>query len=194
MAVSLSKGQTIDLSKHSSGLSRVRMGLGWDPVKKGGFLSGIFGGGNDSIDLDASCILFDAANNKVDEVWFRQLTSRDGSIRHSGDNLTGEGSGDDEVINVDLSRLSPNVTALVFAVNSFRGQSFNEVDNAFCRLVDESNGQEICRFDLKDRGSHTGVIMAVVSRATGAWTMKAVGSPASGRTFQDLVPDAVKAI
>lgn len=194
MAISLSKGQSIDLSKHSQGLARVRMGLGWDPVKKGGLLGGLFGGGKQEIDLDASCILFDAQGNKVDEVWFRQLNSRDGAIRHSGDNLTGEGAGDDESIAVDLSRLPANVVSLVFTVNSFRGQTFAEVDNAFCRLIDESNGQEICRFDLKERGSHTGAVMAVVSRASGPWTMKAVGNPASGRTFQDLVPAALAAI
>ncbi|MGP9820133.1 TerD family protein [Salinarimonas sp. NSM] len=187
MAISLSKGQTISLAKESAGLSKVRMGLGWDPVKKkGGFLSGLLGGGGGDIDLDASCLMFDGSRQLVDIVWFRQLKSGDGAIVHSGDNLTGEGDGDDETIGVDLARLPAAVQTLVFTVNSFRGQTFNEVENAFCRLVDERAGKEIARYTLTEQGAHTGVVMAVVSRASGEWTMKAIGAPANGRTAQDL--------
>ena len=188
MAISLSKGQTISLVKESAGLSKVRMGLGWDPVKKkGGFLSGLLGGGGGGdIDLDASCLMFDGAKSLVDIVWFRQLKSKDGAVSHSGDNLTGEGDGDDETIMVDLDRLPAAVQTLVFTVNSFRGQSFNEVENAFCRVVDERGGKELARYTLAEQGAHTGVVMAVVSRAGGEWTMKAIGTPANGRTAQDL--------
>ena len=192
MAISLSKGQTISLAKESAGLSKVRMGLGWDPVKKkGGFLSGLLGGGGGDIDLDASCLMFDEGNTLVDIVWFRQLKSKDGAVVHSGDNLTGEGEGDDETIAVDLERLPAGVRTLVFTVNSFRGQSFNEVENAFCRLLDERAGSEIARYTLAEQGAHTGVVMAVVSRASGEWTMKAVGQPANGRTAQDLAGAAL---
>ncbi|MGJ3262103.1 MAG: TerD family protein [Salinarimonas sp.] len=187
MAISLSKGQTISLAKESAGLSKVRMGLGWDPVKKkGGFLAGLLGGGGGDIDLDASCLMFDAGKQLVDICWFRQLKSNDGAVVHSGDNLTGEGDGDDESITVELERLPAAVQTLVFTVNSFRGQSFNEVENAFCRIVDERAGKEIARYTLTEQGAHTGVVMAVVSRATGEWTMKAIGTPANGRTAQDL--------
>ncbi|GGK19954.1 TerD family protein [Salinarimonas ramus] len=188
MAISLSKGQTISLAKESAGLSKVKMGLGWDPVKKkGGFLSGLLGGGGGGdIDLDASCLMFDAGKQHLDTVWFRQLKSNDGAIVHSGDNLTGAGDGDDETIAVELERLPAAVQTLVFTVNSFRGQTFNEVENAFCRLVDERAGKEIARFTLTEQGAHTGVVMAVVSRASGEWTMKAIGAPANGRTAQDL--------
>lgn len=193
MAINLSKGQTINLNKEApGGLTRVRMGLGWDAVKKKGFLG--FGGGSGEIDLDASCILFDGAGNPLDTVWFRQLSSRDGSIQHSGDNRTGEGDGDDETIMVDLQRLPGNVQSLVFTVNSFTGQTFNEVDNAFCRLVDETSGKEISRFTLAEKGGHTGVIMAVVTRQSGSWEMKAVGSAGGGRTVQDLAQQAARAI
>lgn len=192
MAISLSKGQTISLSKESAGLSKVRMGLGWDPVKKkGGFLSGLLGGGGGDIDLDASCLMFDSGKQLVDIVWFRQLKSNDGAVVHSGDNLTGEGEGDDETISVDLERLPAAVQTLVFTVNSFRGQTFNEVENAFCRLVDERARKEIARYTLTEQGAHTGVVMAVVSRASGEWTMKAIGAPANGRTAQDLAGAAV---
>ncbi len=186
MAVSLSKGQKIDLMKQAPGLTRVRMGLGWDPIKKGGLLGKLFGGGSDAIDLDASCLMYDDSRQLVDTVWFRQLKSADGSINHSGDNLTGEGDGDDETIAVDLGRLPARISALVFTVNSFRGQTFNEVENAACRLVDESSGAEIARFDLREKGAHTGVIMAVLSRNGGTWTMKAIGKPAGGRTANEM--------
>jgi tellurium resistance protein TerZ len=88
--VSLSKNQTVSLSKQSTALSQLQFGLGWDPVKKKGLFGSIFGG-NDSIDLDAGCVLLDAAGNKIDTIWFRKLKSSCGSVVHSGDNLTGEG-------------------------------------------------------------------------------------------------------
>src|SRR5919198_923214 len=97
MAVQLTKGQRISLKKEGeTGLSKIIMGLGWDPVKSKGFFG--FGGGQKAIDLDASCVLFDEAGQIADVVWFRQLRSRDGSIQHTGDNLTGAGEGDDEQI------------------------------------------------------------------------------------------------
>ncbi|MFC3692172.1 TerD family protein [Chenggangzhangella methanolivorans] len=190
--ISLSKGQTINLSKESSGLARVMMGLGWDAVKKKGFFG--FGGGSQDIDLDASVITFDSNRQPLDAIWFRQLKSKDGSIVHSGDNRTGDGDGDDETIRVDLAKLPAQVTDLVFVVNSFAGQNFNEVDNAVARLVDEATGKELARYELREKGSHTGVVMAVVSRRSGEWTMKAVGQPAPGRTVQDLVSPAMAAL
>lgn len=198
MAISLSKGQTISLAKTSNaGLSKVFMGLGWDPVKKksGGLLGKLFGGGgSDSIDLDASVILLDADKSAVDTVSFNQLKSKDGAIRHGGDNLTGEGEGDDEVIYVELKALPANILHLVFTVNSFRGQTFNEVENAFCRLVDEANNEELCRYTLTDQGTHTGVIIASMTRTADGWTMTAHGKPCTGRTVKDLAQDAVSVI
>ncbi len=108
MGVSLSKGQSVSLVKSGGGgLTQVRMGLGWDAVKK----RGLFGSRSQSIDLDASALLFDANRQLVDQVWFQQLTSRDGAVQHTGDNLTGEGEGDDESIRVHLDGVSPAVTA-----------------------------------------------------------------------------------
>ena len=189
--VSLAKGQTISLSKETTGLTRVMKGLGWDAVRK----RGIFGfGAAQSIDLDASCIMFDSSGQAVDVVWFRQLRSKDGSVTHSGDNRTGDGDGDDETIRVDLGRLPASVTDLVFVVNSFTGQNFNDVENAVARLVDEASNKELARYELGEKGPHTGVVMAVVSRKTGAWTMKAVGAPANGRTVQELSAPARAAL
>lgn len=199
MAVSLSKGQRISLEKTGGGgLSKVRMGLGWDPAeapKKSGFFGSMFGGGAAAdIDLDASCLLLDAQKNLLDVVWFRQLQSRDGSIKHSGDNLTGEGSGDDEVIFVDLTKLPSNVAHLAFTVCSFRGQTFNEVAGAFCRLVDDTNNTEIAKFNLSEKGAHTGVVMAIVNRSGAGWEMKAVGTPTAGAVANDMMPAVLAAI
>ncbi|MWA01065.1 TerD family protein [Actinomadura sp. LD22] len=186
MTISLQKGQKVSLAKPGGGtLTRVRMGLGWDAVAK----KGLFGKGKaQSIDLDASCLLFDASGNLADSVWFRQLRSKDGSVQHTGDNLTGAGEGDDEVINVDLQSVPANVTQLVFTVNSFTGQDFSQIENAFCRLVDEATGQEIARYDLSGAGQHNAQIMAKVSRDGAGWSMTAIGATASGRTFQHLLP------
>ncbi len=186
MTITLSKGQKVSLRKQSGGtLTNVRMGLGWDAVKK----RGLFGLRDQSIDLDASALLFDANGNLVDQVWFRQLRSRDGSVRHTGDNLTGAGDGDDESIQVDLSNVPGTVTTLVFTVNSFTGQDFSQIENAFCRLVDEAGGGvEIAKYNLSGSGRHTAQIMAKVSREGPGWSMTALGIPASGRTFHELLP------
>lgn len=191
MSVSLSKGQKISLEKEAgSSLSEVIMGLGWDAKKSGGggFLGGLFGGGGGgAIDLDASCVLFDANNEMVDTVWFRQLKSKDGSITHTGDNRTGAGEGDDEQIIVDLTSVPQNVKSIVFTVNSFTGQNFSQVENAFCRLVDRKTNKEIAKYNLSVQGSHTAQVMAKLYRDNG-WQMQAIGENASGRTFKDLMP------
>ncbi|WP_380784836.1 TerD family protein [Sphingomonas sp. R86521] len=190
MAISLQKNASVSLSKEAggTGLAKIALGVGWDAAKKkGGFLGGFLGGGKPAeIDLDASCIVFDAQGKVVDLVWFQQLVSSDGSIRHSGDNLTGDGDGDDETITIDLTRLPSAVETLVLTVNSFRGQTFDEVDNAFGRVVDLSTNRELARFDITDAGTHTGMILASIKRAGGQWVFKALGERTSGRTAQDL--------
>jgi tellurium resistance protein TerZ len=196
MAINLTKGQSISLEKEAGNkLTKVVMGLGWDVQKKksGGFLGGLFGGGqSDSIDLDASCLLFDDGQRMVDSVWFRQLQSNDGSITHTGDNRTGAGDGDDEQIVVDLSRIPSNVKNLIFVVNSFTGQNFSQIENAFCRIVDAGNNKEIARYNLSCQGNHTGMLMAKLYQKDGAWHFHAIGENANGRTFQDLMPTMVR--
>jgi len=186
MSVSLSKGQKVSLAKRDGGtLTRVRMGLGWDAMKKKGFLGGMK---SQSIDLDASALLFDSAGSLVDQVWFQQLRSKDGAVQHTGDNRTGAGDGDDESIRVDLSALPSKVSTIVFTVNSFTGQDFSQIENAFCRLIDESNEGEVARYDLSGSGRHNAQIMAKVSRDGAGWSMTALGVPATGRTIRDLLP------
>jgi tellurium resistance protein TerZ len=187
MSVNLTKGQKISLDKEAGGsLNHVVMGLGWDAVKSKGFLG--FGAKSAEIDLDASCVLFDDANKPLDVVWFRQLKSRDGSVFHSGDNRTGAGDGDDEQINVALQSVPANVRSIVFTVNSFTGQSFAQVENAYCRLVSAENGKEVARFNLSVQGQHNAQIMAKLYRHNGEWKMHAIGENGAGRTFDDLLP------
>jgi tellurium resistance protein TerZ len=185
VGVSLSKGQTVSLVKAGGGgLTRARMGLGWDAVRKRGF----FGSRAQSVDLDASALLFDESGRLVDQVWFQQLQSRDGSLRHTGDNTTGEGDGDDESIVVELAGVPADVQSIVFTVNSFTGQDFSQIENAFCRVVDLKTEEEIARFDLTGSGEHTAQIMAKLTREPSGWAMTAIGATASGRTFHDLLP------
>lgn len=193
MALTLSKQQTISLEKTAgSALTSVSLGLGWDAAKAG-FLGKLMGSSAE-IDLDASCILLDKDLKPIDLVWFRQLQSRDGSIKHSGDNRTGDGDGDDESIRVDLQRLPASVQHLVFTVNSFTGQTFEKVENAYCRIINAGNNAELARFNLSERGRHTGIVMASLTRQNGGWDFKAIGSTTNGRTADDLVSLAVQAL
>ncbi|OAA24156.1 putative stress response protein, TerZ- and CABP1 [Frankia sp. EI5c] len=177
--VSLRKGQSVSLVKTGAPpLARVRMGLGWDPAQQGR-----------SIDLDASCILFDERGKDVDKVWFMSKKGARGAVRHSGDNLTGQGEGDDETIFVDLGALPPNVVSLIFTVNSFGGQSFTDIRNAFCRLIDDQTNQELVRFDLSESKPATGLVMCRLRREPGAptWAMTAIGEFHDGRTVRAMV-------
>jgi tellurium resistance protein TerZ len=192
VTVNMTKGQKISLSKADGGsLTAVRMGLGWKAAPR----RGLFGSRTREIDLDASAVLF-ADKQPVDVVFFRHLTSDDGSVRHTGDNLVGGvgQGGDDESIIVDLSRVPVHVDQIIFTVNSFTGQTFAEVENAFCRLVDETNGQELARYTLTGGGAYTAQIMAKVQRGATGWSMTAIGTPANGRTFQDLIPAILPAL
>jgi tellurium resistance protein TerZ len=187
MSVNLSKGQKISLEKESGGaLGKVTMGLGWDAIKSKGFLG--FGAKTEAVDLDASVVMFDEGQRPVDVVWFRQLKSKDGSVVHTGDNRTGAGDGDDEQINVDLSAVPATIKSLVFTVNSFTGQTFAQVENAYCRLLDAASGKEVARFNLSVQGPHSAQIMAKVYRHNGEWKMHAIGENGNGRTIDDLLP------
>jgi tellurium resistance protein TerZ len=193
MALTLAKSQTISLEKTAgSSLATISLGLGWDAVKSS-FFGKLMGAGGE-IDLDASCILLDEDLIAMDLVWFRQLKSRDGSIKHSGDNRTGEGEGDDESIAVDLRQLPAAVKHLVFTVNSFTGQTFEKVDNAYCRIVDAARNQELARFNLSEKGQHTGIVMASISRGSAGWDFKAIGVSTHGRTADDLIKLAIDAV
>lgn len=187
MAINLQKGQKISLDKEAGvKLTKITMGLAWDPIKSKGLFG--FGSKTQEVDLDASCILFDEQGRQADAVWFRQLKSQDGSVVHTGDNRTGAGDGDDEQINVDLTRIPAHVKSLVFTVNSFTGQNFSQVENATCRIINASNNQEVARFNLSTLGAHNAQIMAKLYRHGDEWKMHAIGEIGNGRTFEELMP------
>ena len=193
MSVNLSKGQTVSLTKQGGGsLSQVRMGLGWDAIKK----KGMFGKEKEvSVDLDASAILLDANRQVLEIVYYGNLRSADGSLMHTGDNLTGKGDGDDESIMVDLPRVPPAVAHIVFVVNSFSGQNFSQIENATARVVDSADrDRELVKYELSGSGTHTAVVMARLSRAGGGWAFTAIGTPGNARTAQQLAPLAQQSV
>jgi stress response protein SCP2 len=176
--VSLQKRQSVSLTKSGAPpLTRVRMALGWDPAR----------GGRD-IDLDASVIAYDRTGKDLAKVWYAHLQDFGGAIRHSGDNLTGAGEGDDEIIYVDLSQLPPAVVALAFTINSYSGQTFNQVARAFCRLVDDYSNAELVRYELSENKNETGVVMAALLRhSDNTWVMQAIAEFHKGKTVKDMV-------
>lgn len=183
--VSLQKNQTVSLVKGGRPLlSQVKMGLGWEPAYRG-----------KDIDLDASVIAYGPQRNHIDSCYFGKLSIVNGAIKHSGDNLTGEGGGDDEVIVVDLGRLPQEVTGLVFTVNSFSGQKFTEVAKAYCRLLDAATGEELVRFDLTSAEAQTGVMMAkLIKQFSGEWEMTAMGDFVKSRTVRGMVKPAAQSL
>ncbi|MFD3720396.1 TerD family protein [Streptomyces sp. NPDC058674] len=183
--VSLQKNQTVSLVKGGRPLlSQVKMGLGWEPAFRG-----------KDIDLDASVIAYGPQRNHIDSCYFGKLSILGGSVKHSGDNLTGEGAGDDEVIVVDLGRLPAEATGLVFTVNSFSGQKFSEVAKAYCRLIDAASGEELVRFDLTGAEPQTGVMMAkLIKQFSGEWEMTAIGEFVKSRTVRGMVKPAAQAL
>ncbi|ANY22803.1 TerD family protein [Gordonia terrae] len=173
--VSLTKGQRVTLRKEGGvALTDIQMGLGWDPVRGG------FGRGG-SIDLDASVLMF-SGGKCVETVYYGHLNSKNRSILHSGDNLTGEGEGDDEVIRVALQSVPPQIDALMFIVTSYRGHTFEKIENAYCRLVDETTSAELARYTLKGGMPFTAVAMAVISRDGGEWKLRAIGDGFNAKT------------
>ena len=193
MGISLQKGQKIDLTKSGGGgLRQVMVGLGWDEAQQssgGGFLKELFGGGQtQAIDCDASAILC-GANGKIVAndisqccVYFGNLRHSSGAIVHQGDNLTGEGDGDDEQIMVNLSMVPTSIDKIVFVVNIYdaraRNQHFGMIRNAFIRLVNMDNSTEICRYNLSDNYNNmTGLVVGEIYRKNSEWKFNAIGQP-----------------
>ncbi|POM24274.1 General stress protein 16U [Actinomadura rubteroloni] len=173
MGVSLAKGGNVSLTKAAPNLTRVSVGLGWDVRATTGA----------DFDLDASALLLNGSGKVISDhhfVFFNNLRSPDGSVEHTGDNLTGEGEGDDESINVDLSAVPAECERIVFPVSIYdaenRGQSFGQVRNAFIRIVDRSDDNELARFDLtEDASTETAMVFGELYRHGGEWKFRAVG-------------------
>ena len=179
MAVSLAKGQKVDLTKTNPGLKEVLIGLGWDTNK--------YDGGHD-FDLDAAAFLL-GANGKVtsdaDFVFYNNLKHSSGSVEHLGDNLTGAGEGDDEEIKIDLSKVPADIQKIDFTVTiheaDSRKQNFGQVENAFIRVVDAASNKELIRYDLgEDFSIETAVVVGELYRHGGEWKFQAIGSGFSG--------------
>ncbi|MGD6818569.1 TerD family protein [Metabacillus sp. 84] len=193
MAISLQKGQKIDLTKGRAGLSSITVGLGWDPVKKSGGFFG-FGGGSSNIDCDASVLMLNENGklaDKKDLVYFGNKTSSCGSVQHSGDNLTGEGEGDDEQIRVDLGRIPAHIHRLVFVVNIYQGvqrkQDFGMIQNAFIRVLDNSNSSELVHFNLTDNFSGLmALVPGEIYRHNGEWKFNAVGDGTKDASISEI--------
>ncbi|NOU99642.1 TerD family protein [Paenibacillus planticolens] len=195
MTINLVKGQKIDLTKGNAGLSKVVVGLGWDPavIEKKGF----FGTKKTTveIDCDASVILLDANGKLTKEknvVYFANLQSPDGSVVHSGDNRTGEGEGDDESISVNLNQVPADVSKIIFVVNIYdcvnRKQDFGLIQSAYIRIVNDSNNQELVKFNLTDNyAGRTSLIVGEMYRHSGEWKFNAIGEGYSDTTIGQLV-------
>ncbi|MDR7318027.1 TerD family protein [Brevibacillus nitrificans] len=193
MAVSLQKGQKIDLTKGNANLKKVLVGLGWDPIRTSGT----------NFDIDSSVLMLDE-NGKIAKsgglfgmggakmvVSFRNLKSPCGSVVHGGDNLTGDGDGDDEQIYVDLTKVPSNIQKLVFVVNIYmcesRSQDFGQVLNAYIRLANHTDQTELCRFNLSDNYSgKTALIVGEIYRHSGEWKFNAIGEGTTDRSISDL--------
>lgn len=193
MAINLVKGQKIDLTKGNSSLTSLLVGLGWDPVKKSKGFFGLLNSGPD-IDVDASVFMLrnDRFVDKKDLVFFGNLQSKCGAVRHTGDNITGDGDGDDEQIIVDLSRIPQDVNKLVFVTNIYdcvrRKQHFGMIENAFIRIADNKTGKDIARYNLSDdyTGS-TALIVAEVYRHNGEWKFAAIGQGTNDTGLGDMM-------
>ena len=179
MPISLQKGQKVDLTKGNPGLSKIIVGLGWDVQK--------YSGGYD-FDLDAAAFVL-GANGKVakdlDFIFYNNLKSQCESVQHMGDNLTGEGEGDDEQIIVDLSKVPSNIEKIAFTVTihdaDVRNQNFGMVLNSFVRIVNAVDNQEVIRYDLgEDFSIETAVVVGEIYRHSGEWKFSAVGSGFKG--------------
>lgn len=198
MSVNLQKGQKVDLTKGNVGLRKVMVGLGWDEVQqpsRGGLLGGIFGGGKAAeIDCDAIAFLLDNQGriaNGNDVVFYNNLRHHSGCVLHQGDNRTGAGEGDDETILVDLSRLPDVYERIVILVSIYkateRNQHFGMIKNAFIRLVNAENNEELCIYNLSENyDGMTGMIFGEVYRYKGEWKFNAIGQPLHAWSIQDL--------
>ncbi len=179
MAISLQKGQKIDLTKTNPGLAKIFIGLGWDTNK--------YDGGA-AFDLDSAAFMQDESGkvgSEKDFIYFGNLTHTSNSVIHQGDNLTGEGEGDDERINIDLSAIPEGIQKVTFTVTIYeadtRKQNFGMVSNAFIRVVNEATGEELIRYDLgEDFSIETAVVVAEIYRHSGEWKFAAIGSGFEG--------------
>jgi len=178
MAISLTKGGNVNLSKEAPNLTNMAVGLGWNPRATDG----------QAFDLDAVAFLVNESGKvrtDADFIFFNNLKSSDGSVEHTGDNRTGEGDGDDEVIKVDLTKVPADVSKVVFCAVIYEGQArnqnFGQVANAYIRIVNTQGGAEVARYDLsEDSSTETAMIFGELYKNNGEWKFRAVGQGFAG--------------
>lgn len=190
MVVNLQKGQRVDLTKGNAGLNRIVVGLGWDPVEQ---KRGWFSAAPANIDCDTSVIMLqnERLSDNQDIVYFGRLKSGCGSVVHSGDNLTGEGHGDDETIMVSLNDVPAKYTKLVFVVNIYdshnRKQHFGMIRNAYIRVINPANNEELIRYNLSDDyNDQTSLITGEIYRHNGEWKFAALGNATQDRSISEV--------
>ncbi len=192
MSVNLQKGQKVDLTKGNAGLKRLIVGLGWDEAEK---KVGLFGRKKGAdIDCDASALVCGAGGKLLDKddiVYFGNLKHRTGAITHLGDNLTGEGEGDDEQLIVELNAIPESYEKIIFVVNIYkafeRNQHFGMIKNAFIRIVDADTKQELCKYNLSENYNNmTAMIFGEVYRYKGEWKFNAIGQPTQDKGLGEL--------
>lgn len=181
--VNLSKGQKVNLRKEAPGLKKVLVGLGWDPFK------GLFGS---NIDIDASVICIDDKGRKDNLICYHKLKGYSGAIEHYGDNLTGDGDGDDEQIEICLTELPKKVQKLSIIINIYsaylRNQHFGKVRNCFVHLTDMNTGKELVRYDVDGNyKNQTGIFVADFYRTDEGWVFEAVGKGCKARDIDEMV-------
>jgi tellurium resistance protein TerZ len=199
MAIKLEKGQRISLEKsNGSKLQSVCVGVNWGAIEKKGF----FGGKKlEAVDLDASCATFDDSNKTLEVVYFGNLKSKSGSIRHSGDDLVGDTGGDDgldnEVITVDLAKLDPSVTKIAFVLNSFRGQDFKTIPFASIRIYEGSSShvnEVFATYDIANGpnfAGHVSMVMGVFYKKNGEWKFNAIGEPTEDKDLKGTLNSVI---
>lgn len=195
MAINLQKGQRINLKKENgSSLQNICVGVNWGAIEKKGWFGGV---SKEAVDLDASCALYDSSKNAIDVVYFGNLKSKDGSIKHSGDDLTGDMDGDDgldnEIITLDFSRLHSSVEYVAFVLNSFRGQDFGTIPFASIRIYEGTPirvNEIFATYNIaKGEGfaGHVSMVMGVFYKRNNEWKFNAVGEPTKDRKLEETV-------
>jgi tellurium resistance protein TerZ len=195
MAINLQKGQRINLKKDNGNtLQNICVGVNWGAIEKKGWLGGT---SKEAVDLDASCILYDDAKNSLDVIYFGQLKSKDGAIKHSGDDLTGDMSGDDgldnEIITLDFSKLNTNVSSVAFVLNSYKGQDFGAIPFASIRIYEgtPSRVSEVFATYNIAKGDnfpgHVSMVMGVFYKRNGEWKFNAIGEPTKDRKLEETI-------
>jgi tellurium resistance protein TerZ len=196
MAINLQKGQRISLEKsNGSKLQSVCVGINWGAIEKKGLFG--FGTTKEAVDLDASCALFDESKRLIDVIYFGNLRAKDGSVRHSGDDLTGDMDGNDgldnEVITVDLSTISPAVSYVAFMLYSFRGQDFGSIPFASIRIYEGTPtrvNEVFASYDIahsKEFAGHVSMVLGVFYKKNGEWKFNAIGEPTRDRKLEETV-------